>query len=351
MKKILIIGDNMFTKEVFLSSDFAQKFDRFKKFDVLFDVAQDTTSERFGSDPMEWVLKIEKEGPEWIEPDAEVIEKIKDAEILLTHFAGITAGMIDSASELKMIGSMRSGLENINVSAATEKGITVSNCPGRVSEPVADFTVALILAEARNIVRESLNYTRGEWPKLDRNDKANTALRNHTAGLIGFGIIGKKVAARLKPFGVKVIAYDPFCSQEAAAAAAVDLVPLDELLKRSDYVSVHARLSDETENMIGEKEFNKMKPTAIFVNTARAGLVDEKALVKALQEKTIRSAAIDVYTQEPIPLDHPLLKLENVTLTPHHAGATTDNQSNSLDIALDEVERYLAGEPLMNKIN
>jgi len=341
----------MFTKEGFLSPSFAERFKRFEKYGVIYDAAADTTSQRWGTKPMEWVLKIETEGPEWVEPDAEILDKIKDAEVVLVHFAGVNKKMLDAAKALKFIGVMRSGVENVNVPVATEKGIIISNAPGRVSEPVADFTVALILVEARNIVRDSLNFTKGEWKGIDAKDSVNTALRNHTAGLVGLGMIGKKVAARLKPFGVKVLAYDPFCSKEAAVEAGVELVSLEELLKRSDYVSVHARLSEETKNLIGEKEFNLMKPTAIFINTARAGLVDEQALVKALQQKKIRSAAIDVFTQEPLNADHPLLKLDNVTLTPHHAGATTDNMSNSLDIILEEVERYFAEQPLCNKMN
>jgi D-3-phosphoglycerate dehydrogenase len=351
MRKILIIADNLFTKDAYLSPGFVSRFKRFGKYDVLYDVAQDTTSSRFSSKPMEWILKIENDGPEWVEPDEEVMQKISDAELVLTHFAGISSNMIDAAQRLKFIGVMRSGIENVNVPSATAKGVIVSNCPGRVAEPVADFTVALILVEARNIIRDSLNYTRGQWPAFDPKDSVNTALKNHIAGLIGFGMIGHKVAARLKPFGVKVLVYDPFVSKEMAEAAGVELVSLEELLMRSDYVSMHARLSEETKNLMGEKEFGLMKPTAIFINTARAGLVDEVALVNALQQKKIRSAALDVYLNEPLPHDHPFLSLPNVTLTPHHAGATTDNQSNSLDIMLEEVDRYLAGEKLRNQVN
>lgn len=342
MRKVVILADNMFTKEGFLSANFTERYKRFEKYGVHFDAA---AASPYMSDK-EWVLKIEKQGPEWVEPNDETMKMIADAEVILAHFAGVSAKMIDTAKNLKLIGVMRSGVENVNMKKAAEKGVTVVNAPGRVSEPVADFTVALILSEARNIVRDSLNYTRGVWPAFNPNDSANTALKNHTAGLIGFGIIGHKVAARLKPFGVKVLTYDPFLSKERAEEAGVELVSMEELLKQSDYVSMHARLSESTENLMGEKEFNLMKPTAIFINTARAGLVDEKALVKALQEKKIRSAAIDVYSQEPLPADHPLLKLDNVTLTPHHAGATTDNQSNSLDIILEELDRYFAGQSL-----
>lgn len=351
MRKILVIADGLITKEALQAPEFSNRFDRFKKYDVTHDVALDTTSKRYGGKPTEFILKIETEGPEWVEPDQEILDKIKDAEVVVAHFSGVNSKMMDQAKNLKLIGVMRSGVENVNLPAATAKSITVINCPGRVSEPVADFTVAMILVEARNIIRASLNYNHGAWSSFDQKDSANTALRNHTAGLIGFGIIGRKVAARLAPFGVKVLAYDPFGSKEEAAKQGVELVSFEELLKRSDYVSMHARLAEDTKNLMGKKQFDLMKPTAIFINTARAGLVDEAALIEALQTKKIRSAALDVFSQEPLPEDHPLLKLPNVTLMPHRAGGTVDVISNSLDIMLEQLDAYFAGKELKTKIN
>jgi D-3-phosphoglycerate dehydrogenase / 2-oxoglutarate reductase len=169
--------------------------------------------------------------------------------------------------------------------------------------------------------------------------------------LIGFGIIGRKVAARLAPFGMKILTYDPFCTKEMAEEGGAELISFEELLKRSDFVSMHARFSEETKDLMGEKEFSLMKPTAIFVNTARAGLVNENALVNALKEHKIRSAAIDVFWTEPLPADHPLLKLTNVTLTPHRAGGTSDVKSNSMDIMLATLDKYFAGEELKTKMN
>jgi D-3-phosphoglycerate dehydrogenase len=276
------------------------------------------------------------------------MDKIKDAEVIVAHFSGVNSVMINSADNLKLIGVMRSGIENVNVSAAKANGVKVVNCPGRVSEPVADFTVALLLAEIRNITRTSSALAKGDWVPFDSKDRAVTTLRNHTAGIIGFGIIGKKVATRLAAFGAKIIAYDPFCTKEDAAKYNVELVEFEDLLKQSDYVLMHARLSEETKNMMGEKEFNLMKPTAIFVNTARAGLVDEKALIKALKEKKIRSAALDVFSQEPLPPDHPLLNLNNVTLTPHGAGGTADVNLISLGMIIDQLDTYFAGGHLRN---
>lgn len=350
MRKVLVLADGMFTKND-LFGPFAQRFDRFKKFDVVYDVADDTSGARFSSKRGEFILKIETEGPEWIEPDQEILDKISDAEVVLTHFSGVNKKMMDAAKNLKCIIVMRSGVENVNVSEATQKGIIVCNSPGRVAEPVADYTVALILVEARSIIRVSLNYTKGEWKQIDPNDTANAALKNHVVGLIGFGIIGKKVALRLNAFGMRVLAYDPFGNKEDAAKLGVELVSFDELLKQSDFVSMHARLAEDTKNLMGEKQFAMMKPTAVFINTARAGLVDEEALVNALKNKIIRSAALDVFSKEPLPADHPLLSLDNVTLTPHKAGGTSDNKSNSLDIGLQTLESYFAGETLKTRIN
>jgi D-3-phosphoglycerate dehydrogenase len=351
MRKILVISDGLFSKEELLSPVIAEKFKRFEKYGVFYDVALDTTGQRFGGKPTEFVLRIETEGAEWVEPDEEIMEKIKDAEVVVTHFSGVNSKMINAAEKLKLIGVMRSGVENVTIPAATARGIKVINCPGRVAEPVADFTVALLLAEVRNIVRINSALMKGDWGTFDNHDKANSALRNHTAGLIGFGIIGRKVATRLAAFGAKVIAYDPYCSKEDAEKLNVELVEFEDLLKRSDYVLMHARLSEDTKNLMGEKEFNLMKPSAIFVNTARAGLVDEKALIKALQEKKIRSAALDVFSQEPLPADHPLLSLNNVTLTPHRAGGTVDIKLNTVDIIIEQLDKYFAGEPLSTLMN
>jgi D-3-phosphoglycerate dehydrogenase / 2-oxoglutarate reductase len=348
MKKIVIISDGLFTKDELIDPGVKELFSKLDQYDVSYDVAVDTTAQRSNGKPQEFVMRIEREGPEWIEPDQEVMDKIKDAEVIVTHFSGVNSKMINSASQLKLIGVMRSGVENVSLPAAKAKGITVVNCPGRVAEPVADFTVGLLLAEVRNIVRLGAALAHGDWGGFDKLDSAVTTLRNHTAGIIGFGIIGKKVATRLTAFGAKLIAYDPYCTNEEAAKYNVELLPLEELLKKSDYVLMHARLSEETKNLMGEKEFALMKPTAIFINTARAGLVDEAALIKALQEKKIRSAALDVFSQEPLPPDHPLIKLGNVTLTPHRAGGTIDIKFTTLAIMVDQLKAYFSGEPLVN---
>jgi D-3-phosphoglycerate dehydrogenase len=337
------------TREELTDQSITGRFKRFEQYGVKIDIASDTTAAKMTS-ISEFVLKIETEGPEWVDVDRDVMEKIADAEVILTHFSAINAKMIRAAKNVRLIGVMRSGVENVNLEEAKKRDIIICNCPGRVSEPVADFTVAVMLVESRNIIRDSLNMTKGVWKKLDPADKENVALRNRTVGLIGYGIIGHKVAARLKPFGAKVQVYDPYCKPEFVINDGIKLVPLDKLCSTSDFISVHARLTSENESLIGEKEFSLMRPNAIFINTARAGLVDEDALVKALKTKQIRSAALDVFRTEPLPPDHPLMKLDNVTLTPHKAGATNDVISNSIDIIVEELERYFLGKIPRNSI-
>ncbi len=344
MRKILILADGLIKKEQLDEPAILKRFEKYGA-DVTVKTATDTTGIRYNPEqPIEWVSKIEKEGPEWVEPDEEIMRELADTEILLTQFSGVNEKMMDAAKNLKMIGVMRSGVENVNMAAARARGIQVCSCPGRVSEPVADFAVLMMLAESRNIMRDSISAT-GKWTTFNK-DPMNVAMKNLTVGLVGFGVIGSKVASRLAPFGSRVLAYDPYTSQELASKYNVTLVTLPELLKEADIVSVHARLCPETKDLIGAEQFALMKPNAIFINTARAGLVNEQALIDALTNKTIRSAAIDVFWNEPLAEDHPLMKLDNVTLTAHRAGGTVDVLPNSIDIMLEDLDNYFAGAPL-----
>ncbi len=351
MKNILFISDGLITREEIFGKELGGLLKALDKFDVDIDVALDITPQKFGENPSEFVMRIEHEGPEWVDPGPEVMEKIVDADIVVTHFSGVNSTMIDAAKNLQLIGVMRSGVENVNLDAATKRGITVINSPGRVSEPVADFTVGLLLNEVRSISKLASELSTGVWPGFDRDNQVNTILRGRTAGIIGFGIIGRKVTKRLAAFGTKVIAYDPYANPDVAAAMDVELVNLEDLLKQSDYVLMHARLSEATENLMGEKEFALMKPNAIFINTARAGLVDENALISALQEKRIHSAALDVFRQEPLPEGHPFFELDNVTLTPHRSGGTRDTKVLTFSVMIDQLVEYLETGALPNKMN
>ena len=182
-------------------------------------------------------------------------------------------------------------------------------------------------------------------------DSTNSAFCNLRVGLYGFGRIGRAVAKRLrKGFGAEVVAYDAFVPAERIEAEDVRAVSLEEMLSTSDIVSMHLQLTDATRNIVGAKDFALMKPSAIFVNTARAGLVEQQALLDALQQKKIRGAALDVFWDEPVPADSPFLQMDNVTITPHRAGMTTDMVKNTMNMTIEELKRYAAGEPLLFEV-
>ena len=313
--------------------------------------ARDTNAKRYGNFES-YVQKMEKEGPEWIEPDQEVLDKIADADILLTEWGGISSRVIQAGKKLKLIATIRSGCENINTEYAKERGIPVSISPSRLANAVADMTIALMLSECRGILRRNLRSNHGEWVEEKYNDESHSALCNLRIGLVGYGGIAREVAKRLvKGFGSEVVAYETITPYEVLREDGVAPVSLEELCKTCDIVSLHARLVPETEKMFGKDQFALMKSNAIFINTARAGLMDEEALIEALQSGRIRGAGLDVYAQEPLPPDSPLLQMDNVTLMPHSAGITRDIIKNSLKIISTELERFLRGEELKFTVN
>lgn len=269
-------------------------------------------------------LMVEQGGrEEYVVPD-HVIEAVKDADIILTQFCPVNAQVLETAKKLKYIGVMRAGYENVNVELAKEMGITVFNTPGRNAHSVSDFTVGMMISEARNIARGHFGIKNGDWIRSYPNSDSIPDFSERTVGIIGFGEIGKLVAKKLTGFDVNILVYDPYYK-----GTDYKTVSLEELMKESDFVTLHARLTPETERMLGEKEFSLMKQTAYFINTSRSALVDEGALYNALKENRIAGAAIDVFDMEPPSIDYPLVTLPNVTLTPHMAGGSQDAFRNT----------------------
>lgn len=289
-------------------------------------------------------LEVEKYGPEIEEVDELIIKEGNDAEIILGLFVPLSKKVMDAMPNLRIIGVSRAGLENVNVEEATKRGILVFNVLGRNAHAVSDFTIGLMLAEARNIARAHYSIKNGEWRKTFANSDYIPELRGKTVGLVGLGHIGRLVAKKLSGFDVNIITYDPYVSDEVLEEAGVKRVELNELFEQSDFVSVHARLTDENKQMIGVEQLNRMKKTAIFINTGRAGLVDYDALAKVLKERKILGAALDVFTTEPIPQDSPLLELDNVTLTTHIAGTTADALNNSPFMLTEDIAKFLKDE-------
>lgn len=297
------------------------------------------------SDEEFWFLRseVEKKGPGAGRPPTEIFDYVGSADLIITHHTPISAAIIEAAQRCKIIGVCRAGVENIDVDAATQQGIAVFHTMGRNAHAVSDYTVGLMLAEMRNIARAHAVLKQGHWKKQYANAAFVGDMFEKTIGLVGFGYIGHLVARKLKGFDVEILVYDPYANAADVAAAGARLVTLELLCKEADFISMHARLSEATQGLLGAKEFACMKPTAYVINTARAGLIDEQALIDALRERRIGGAAIDVFRTEPPPADHPFMTLENVTITPHLAGSTRDAFSRTPYLLLEEIGSVIRG--------
>jgi D-3-phosphoglycerate dehydrogenase / 2-oxoglutarate reductase len=275
-----------------------------------------------------------------------------DAYVLVTHVAPVSASVIEACPRLKIIACCRGGPSNINVEAATARGIPVVNAPARNAQAVVEFTLGLILAEYRGIGRAHCALSNGEWlGELYRYDRTGRELRGQTIGLVGFGAIARILVPYLRPFELRVLAYDPFVSADRMAELGVEKHELDDLLEASDIVSLHARVTPTTVGLIGAAQINRMKKGAYLINTARGPLVDYDALYKALANGHLAGAGLDTFPMEPPPSEWPLLKLPNVTLTPHVAGSSRESAERGADIVAREVARYFAGHPMSNCVN
>ena len=278
----------------------------------------------------------------------EVIKYCKDADGLLNQYAPITKRVIENLQKTKIIVRYGVGVDNIDVEAATKKGILVANVIYDVTD-VADHAVSLILSLIRKIPWADQKVKNNIWNW--KNMRPISRLKGKTVGIIGFGRIGRKVAQRLKGFEVEIIAYDPYVSMEVFNKYGVKRVDFENLISEADIITIHTPLTNETRHMIGEKEFKSMKRNAIIVNTSRGGVVDEKALYKALKEKWVAGAGLDVMEKEPPEKDNPILKLDNVIVTPHMAWYSENSFNEVRKIAAEEVARALTGQTPINLVN
>ena len=258
-----------------------------------------------------------------------------------------TAEIIESGKKLQVIGRAGVGVENIDIDAATRHGIVVVNAPAGNIISTAEHTLALLLALARHVPQACAKLKSGEWR---RKEFMGTELRNKTLGIVGLGRVGSEVARMAKGLGMKLIAHDPFVSQEYAKNLGVELVSRDELLRRSDFITVHVPLTGATKGLIGTAEMAMVKPTVRFINAARGGVIDEQALYNAIEEGRVAGAAIDVFTEEPAK-DNILLKSDKVIATPHLGASTAEAQTTvAVDVA-EQVLTVLKGRPARYAVN
>ena len=267
--------------------------------------------------------------------------------VLIRSATKMDAEAISAATGLRVIARAGVGLDNVDIPAATAAKVMVINAPTSNIVSAAELAIALMMASARNISPAHASLRAGKWA---RSKFSGTEMFEKTLGIVGFGKIGQLVAHRMKAFGMKVIAYDPYLSAEKVSTLGVKLVELDELLKNSDFITIHLPKTKETVNLIGEEALSKVKPSVHIVNAARGGVLDEAALYKAITEGRVAGAGIDVYATEPC-TDSPLFSLDQVVATPHLGASTEEAQERAgIDVA-HSVRKALAGEPVPDAVN
>ena len=286
----------------------------------------------------------------FIGDEDELISKTRDADALVVVYSPITRGVMSALEGLKTVVRTGVGYDVIDVPAATELGVIVVNIPDLWIREVANHALGLLLAWNRKIVTLDRQVHAGTWGVGPMSPHTG-ALHGETVGIVGLGNIGSAFARRVAAFETKVIACDPYVDDRRFKELGVERVSLDTLAERADYVSVHTLLNAETRHLIGEAFFRRMKPNAILINTSRGPVVDEQALARALQEKRLAGAALDVWEEEPIAADNPILRMDNVIATPHAAYFSSAAVGQVPRRCGEEAARVLTGQRPLNVVN
>ncbi|HEY8183551.1 MAG TPA: phosphoglycerate dehydrogenase [Thermoanaerobaculia bacterium] len=279
----------------------------------------------------------------------QLLRAVTESDALITRSGtAVTRELVNAGKRLRIVGRAGVGLDNVDVDACTERGILVINAPTANILSATEHTMAMLLALCRNIPEAHASVKRGEWT---RSKFMGIELSGKILGVIGLGRIGTRVTTRARAFGMRVLAYDPYIAQTVGEKVGAEMVSLDDLLAQADVITVHTPLSDETRGMLGAKEIAKMKDGVITLNIARGGLYDEKALADALASGKISGAAVDVYVEEPPQKDHPLLKLNNVILSPHIGANTIEAQDRVAVQTSEMVVDALRGSIFVSAVN
>jgi D-3-phosphoglycerate dehydrogenase len=279
----------------------------------------------------------------------ELIEALKDSDGLIVRSeTKVTADLLDEATSLRVIGRAGVGVDNIDVQAATIRGVVVMNAPDGNTITTAEHTIALLISLARSIPQANSSLKAGRW---ERKKFIGVELQGKTLGIVGLGRIGRVVASRARALGMQIVAYDPFIAPEQARDLEIELAPLDDVYARADFLTVHTPLTAETRGLIDGEVIRKMKHGARLINCARGGLVDEDALYEALSNGSIAGAALDVFSEEPPPQDHRLLQLDQVIATPHLGASTTEAQEGVAFTVAEQMRDFLLTGALRGAVN
>lgn len=280
-------------------------------------------------------------------PREEILKQVKEAHALWTMLSDqIDREVFESAPNLKIVTNLAVGYNNIDIHAAHARGVMVTNTPDVLTESTADLTFALLLATARRIIEAEKSVRSGDWKSWSPMGMTGRNVGGATLGIIGLGRIGEAVANRAKGFGMKVL----YHNRTRRSFEDVEYAEFDDLLKQSDYVVILTPLTEETRGMIGERELALMKETACLINVARGGIVDEAALYDALKAEKIWGAGLDVFETEPVPLDHPLLSLPNLTVLPHIGSATVQTRLAMMEMNAKAITDCLEGKRVENRV-
>lgn len=298
-----------------------------------------------GHEPAVW--------PDPLPPHAEALarELAQSTAAITTVVDHISPEMLDAAPNLRIVANMAVGYDNINPAEAQQRGIWVTNTPGVLAETTADMAWALLMSGARRVAESDRDTRSGGWKTWSPTGFLGVDVFGATLGIVGLGEIGEAMARRAIGFKMRVLYHSRTRKPALEADLGLEPAPLEDLLAQSDFVSLHTPLTPETRAILGAAEFALMKPTAIVVNTARGGVIDQEALVQALRSGTIGGAALDVTEPEPLPLDHPLYTFPNVTITPHIASGSMATRSKMADMAARNIVEVLAGRPPINPVN
>lgn len=279
--------------------------------------------------------------------EEELLERVKDIDVLVVRSrTKVTRRVIEAAPRLRAIIRAGVGVDNIDMEAARERSIVVVNTPHEPATSVAELTMSLALCLARKVPMLDRAMKSGRWLK----GEVGVELRGKVMGIVGLGSVGSEVARLAKAFGMRVVAYDPYVSSDHAKQLGVELLSLDEVLSLADFLSIHVPLTPETKRMIGREEIKKMKDGAFIINTSRGEVVDEEALYEALKAGKLAGAGLDVYSKEPPPPDHPLIKLDNVVCTPHVGASTVEAQLRIAMAMAEDLIRIARGEEPVNRV-
>jgi D-3-phosphoglycerate dehydrogenase len=283
-----------------------------------------------------------------LSPD-ELSDALREADGLIVRSqTKATAKLMDATGKLRVIGRAGVGVDNIDVAAATARGIVVMNAPDGNTITTAEHTIALLIALARNIPQANSSVKAANW---ERKRFVGAELQHKVLGIVGLGRIGRAVAVRARAFGMKIVAHDPFIASDQARDLEIECAPLDEVFARADFLTVHTPLTNDTRGIVGRAAFEKMKRGVRIINCARGGLVDEAALYEAIKSGTVAGAALDVFEQEPPPVDLPLLKLPEVIVTPHLGASTTEAQEGVAFTVAEQMRDYLLNGTLRGVVN